>query len=64
MRWLIVFAVTCVVFSLVQAPLLRRLGLGRMPGDITWRIGGRVVNLPLGSSLAFSLLALLVARWL
>ena len=44
--------------------LLRRLGMGRMPGDWRFRIGGREVTVPLGSSLVFSLVALLVARWL
>lgn len=64
MRWLLVFLIACVVFNLLQPPLLRKLGMGRMPGDWRFRIGGREVTVPLGSSLVFSLVALLVARWL
>jgi Protein of unknown function (DUF2905) len=59
MRWLLTFLLACVVFNLAREPL-RRLGLGRLPGDFRFRAGGREWSVPLGSSVVFSLLAALI----
>ena len=40
MRWLIVFVLTCLVWNGLQ-PWLERIGLGRVPGDFSVRIGRR-----------------------
>jgi len=42
------------------AAWLRRIGLGRLPGDFTLRWRGREIVVPLASSLLLSLLAMLV----
>jgi hypothetical protein len=39
---------------------LRRIGLGRLPGDFTLRFRGRELYVPLGSSLLLSFLAMLI----
>jgi hypothetical protein len=59
MRWLIVFLVACLLFNGLQG-WLRRIGLGRLPGDFRFRLGGREWYVPLASSLVLSLLAGLV----
>ena len=59
LRWLIVFLIAALVFSGVQG-WLRRIGLGRLPGDFRLRFRGREVYLPLASSLLLSLLAMLI----
>ena len=59
MRWLLVFLIACVLFNGLQG-WLRRLGLGRLPGDFEWRIGGRDWYLPLASSAVLSLVAAIV----
>jgi len=59
MRWLLVFLLAFVLFNGLRA-WLERIGLGRLPGDFTFRIGGREVYVPLGSSLLLSLLAMLI----
>lgn len=59
MRWLIVFLLAFVVFNGL-AGWLRRIGLGRLPGDFTLRWRGREVAVPLASSLLLSLLAMLI----
>jgi len=41
-------------------PWLRRMGLGRMPGDITIERGGRQYFFPIGSTVMLSLLASLI----
>lgn len=57
MRWLLVFLIAFVLFNGLQG-WLRRIGLGRLPGDFTVRIGGREIYVPLASSLVLSLLAM------
>jgi hypothetical protein len=59
MRWLIVFLVACLLFNGLQG-WLRRVGLGRLPGDFRFRLGGREWYVPLASSLVLTLLAGLV----
>jgi hypothetical protein len=61
MRWMLVFVLACVIFSGLQ-DWLRRFGLGRLPGDFSFRIGGREIHVPLGSALVFSTLAMLLGR--
>ena len=57
MRWLIVFLLAFLVFNGLAA-WLRRFGLGRLPGDFRFRLGGRDWYVPLASSLLLSLLAM------
>ncbi|MDP1898873.1 MAG: DUF2905 domain-containing protein [Rubrivivax sp.] len=59
MRWLLVFLLACLVFSGLQG-WLRKVGLGRLPGDFSFRLGGREWYVPLASSLVLSLLAMLI----
>lgn len=61
LKWMLVIAVGVVVISLL-APRLQRYGLGRLPGDITVRWRGRLVYLPITTTLLLSALLTLVAR--
>ncbi|MDZ7589145.1 MAG: DUF2905 family protein [Rubrivivax sp.] len=57
MRWLLVFLLAFLVFNGLSA-WLRRIGLGKLPGDFSFRLGGRDWYVPLASSLVLSLLAM------
>ena len=59
MRWLLIFLIACLVFNGLQG-WLRRFGLGRLPGDFSFRLGGREWFVPLASSLVLSFLAMLI----
>jgi len=61
LKWLLVLAVGIVVISLAT-PWLSRRGLGRLPGDITFRWRGRAVYLPITTTILLSLLLTLVGR--
>ncbi len=63
MRWLIVFLLACLLFNGLQG-WLRRIGLGRLPGDFSFRLGGRDIYVPLASSLLLSLLMMLIGELL
>ncbi len=59
MRWLIVFLLACLVFNGLQG-WLRRIGLGKLPGDFSFRLRGREWFVPLASSVVLSVLAMLI----
>ncbi len=59
MRWLIVFVLSFIVFNGLHA-WLTRIGLGKLPGDFSLRWRGRVVHVPLASSVVLSVLAMLI----
>ena len=62
-RWLIVIFLALVIFSAL-GPWLEKLGIGRLPGDLRFRIRGREWYLPFGSSVVLGLIALAVAHLL
>jgi DUF2905 family protein len=53
LKWLLVFALAISLIGWVN-PLLRRIGLGRLPGDIHFVRNGREYNFPFASSLLLS----------
>ncbi len=63
MRWLLVFLVACLVFNALQG-WLQKVGLGRLPGDFRFRLGGREWYVPLASSLVLSFLMMLLGHLL
>lgn len=60
-RWLFVIFVFLLIFSFL-IPELRKLGIGRVPGDVPVRLAGRVLVLPFGSSLLVFVVVLLIAE--
>ena len=61
LKWALVIVVGVIVISLLT-PRLSRYGLGRLPGDITVRWRGRLVYLPITTTLLLSALLTLVTR--
>jgi hypothetical protein len=61
MRWLVILVATVVVVSLAW-PWLARLGLGRLPGDVTITRAGRTYSLPITTTVLLSLVLSLVLR--
>ena len=55
LKWLIVFVLAIALIGWFT-PLLRRLGLGRLPGDVRFVRNGREHNFPIASSLLLSAL--------
>lgn len=63
LRWIVLLVITLGVFEALQ-PWLRRIGLGRLPGDLNFRLWGRERSLPIGSAVLISVLGWLIARML
>ena len=58
-RWMIVIFLALLLISWFT-PMLRRLGLGRLPGDLNFRAFGRDWFLPFTSTVLLSMLAALI----
>ncbi|WP_424193565.1 DUF2905 domain-containing protein [Ampullimonas aquatilis] len=61
MRWLLVIFFTVVVFS-SALPWLEKLGIGRLPGDVRFKLFGKSFHLPFASTILISLVALLIGK--
>lgn len=59
MRWLLVLLLAFLLFNGLQG-WLQKIGLGRLPGDFSFKLRGRDWYLPLGSSVVLSVLAMLI----
>ena len=63
MRWLIIFLLAFVLFN-VLAHWLKKIGLGKLPGDFSLRIAGRDWYVPLASSALLSVIALVIGSFI
>jgi len=59
LKWLLTLVMALLVLGFAT-PWLRRVGLGRMPGDINIERNGRQYSFPIGSTVMLSLLASLI----
>ena len=62
-RWLFVVFLALVLFAGLR-PWLEKIGLGKLPGDFRFRLGGRDWFIPLTSSVVLSLLAMGISKLL
>lgn len=62
-RWVLVIFIALLLLSHLL-PWLEKLGLGRLPGDLRFRLFGRLFVLPFASTMLLSLAALLVGKFL
>lgn len=62
-RWFLVTLLALLIFSGLQ-PWLQKLGFGRLPGDLNFRLFGRAWSLPITSTLILSMIAAGIAKWL
>lgn len=61
MRWFLTIFLVLVVFSSLL-PWLEKLGIGRLPGDLRFRLFRRDFSFPFASTILISLFVLLLAR--
>ena len=61
LKWLLTLVLALVVLTALS-PWLGRLGLGRLPGDVTVRMRGRPYALPFTTTILLSLALTLVSR--
>jgi len=62
-RWLFTTFIAVAILS-SASPWLRKIGIGRLPGDVTLRLFGREYPLPFMSTLVLSLVLSALVRML
>lgn len=60
-RWFLAIFIGLIVLS-AALPWLEKIGLGRLPGDIRFRLFGKDIFLPFASTVLLSLLLFVVMR--
>jgi hypothetical protein len=63
LRWVIVTFLALLLISWVR-PWLEKMGLGKLPGDFHFKLFGREWFIPLTSTLLFSFILSLIAKFL
>ena len=63
LRWVLTIFLALIVFSAAM-PWLEKLGIGRLPGDVRFKIFGRQVFLPFASTVVLSMLAVGIGKLL
>jgi len=63
LKWLLTLLIALVVLSFAM-PWLARLGVGRLPGDVRFRLRGREYAVPFASTVVLSLLVWAIGRLL
>ena len=61
-RWILVVFLALVFISWFS-PLLQKLGLGRLPGDLRFRIFGREFFIPLTTTILVSMIVAVIAKY-
>ncbi|MCX7210070.1 MAG: DUF2905 domain-containing protein [Burkholderiales bacterium] len=62
-RWLFIIFLVLIVFS-SALPWLEKLGIGRLPGDVRFRLFGREIFLPFASTVMISVVVFLIGRFI
>ncbi len=62
-RWIVVIFLSVIVFSTLL-PWLEKLGIGRLPGDLRFRLFGPIFSLPFASTILISVVVFLLAKLL
>jgi hypothetical protein len=62
-RWVFVIFILLAVFPYLL-PVLQKLGIWRVPGDVRFKLFGQIFCLPFGSTLILSVLVFAVAKLL
>ena len=62
-RWLIVIFVALLLIN-AFTPLFKKIGFGRLPGDLRFTLFGREFNLPFTTTIILSLVAAALSKLL
>ena len=62
-RWIIVVFLALMLISWFS-PALQKLGFGKLPGDLRFKLFGREIFIPLTSTILLSIVAAAIAKYL
>lgn len=61
MRWIFTILIALMIL-LTALPWLSKFGIGKLPGDINFRLGRRQISIPIASTVLIVVFAFLVGR--
>lgn len=62
-RWILVIFLALTVFTALL-PWLEKLGVGRLPGDLRFKLFGRQIFLPFASTVLLTALGFVIAKFI
>lgn len=62
-RWIIVIFLALLLISWFS-PVLQKLGFGKLPGDLRFKLFGREIFIPLTTTIVLSMLAAAIAKFI
>jgi hypothetical protein len=62
LKWILTLVIALFLLGIVSPHLARFIRFGKLPGDTTFRLRGRVYRFPFATTIIFSLLLWLLAR--
>lgn len=62
-RWVLVIFIGLVLFANLL-PWLQKFGIGKLPGDLRFKLFGKIFTIPFASTILLSLVILLLAKFL
>ena len=62
-RWVLVIFIGLILFANLL-PWLQKFGIGKLPGDLRFKLFGKIFTIPFASTILLSLVILLVAKFL
>ncbi len=62
-RWVLVIFIGLILFANLL-PWLQKFGIGKLPGDLRFKLFGKIFTIPFASTILLSLVILLLAKFL
>lgn len=62
LKWILTLVIAIFLLGIVAPHIARFIRLGRLPGDIAFRLRGRTYYLPFATTIILSVLLLIVSR--
>ncbi|MBQ8829279.1 MAG: DUF2905 domain-containing protein [Burkholderiaceae bacterium] len=63
MRWLLVIFIAIIILT-SAIPWLQKLGIGRLPGDLNFRLLGRSIQIPLASTILIAFIVFAISKFI
>ncbi|WMW81280.1 DUF2905 domain-containing protein [Undibacterium cyanobacteriorum] len=60
-RWVFVIFIGLIIFANLL-PWLQKMGIGKLPGDLRFKLFGKIYTIPFASTILITLLVMLIAK--
>lgn len=60
-RWVLFILIGLIIFANLL-PWLQKIGIGKLPGDVRFKLFGKIIVIPFSSTIVITLFTLLIAK--